>query len=99
MKISFAIVSLFFCLLCAGAEGPKSVVSKHDAKAAEKEFKSALELQRSGKPEDALVALSRATQLSPGNLEYITMAEMLRQQIVGEYLEQGNRLAAAGDPS
>ena len=34
----------------------------------------------------------------PGNVEFITMGEMLRQQIVGGYMEQGNRLAAAGDP-
>src|SRR5262249_20324387 len=39
------------------------------------------------------------TQLVPDNVEYITMAEMLRQQVVGAHMEQGNRLAAAGDPN
>jgi general secretion pathway protein D len=98
MKICFAILSLFVCLACSAADGPKSVISKQDQKAAEKEFKSALDLQRAGKPEDALLAVSRALQLIPGNMEFITMSEVLRQQIAGQYLEQGNRLAAAGDP-
>lgn len=97
MKTCFAILSLFVCLACAAKDGPKSVVSKHDKKAAEKEFRNALELQRAGKPEDALMAVSRAARLEPENVEFITMGEMLRQQIVGVHLEQGNRLAAAGD--
>ena len=98
MRTCFAILSLFVCLACPAADGPKSVISKQDKKAAEKEFRNALELQRAGKPEDALLAVSRAAQLEPGNVEFITMGEMLRQQIVGVHLEQGNRLAAAGDP-
>src|SRR5258707_1499780 len=97
MKTCLAILTLFFCLLGAAAEGPKSVVSKQDLKAAEKEFKNALEFEKSGKHEDALLAATRASQLVPGNAQYITMAEMLRQQIVGNHLEQGNHLAAAGD--
>jgi general secretion pathway protein D len=99
MKACFAIISLFICLICVAADEPKSVISKQDRKAADKEFKSALELQRAGKPEDALVAVTRALKLVPGNLEFITTGEMLRQQIVGGHLEQGNRLAAAGDTS
>src|SRR5579864_9555678 len=107
MKKSFAILSVFFCLACAAADGPKPVdqkpvdskpaVSKEDRKAAEKEFKSAQDLQRDGKPQEALEAVVRAEQLVPGNLEYITMGEMLRQQLVGEQMEAGNHLAAAGD--
>ena len=99
MKACFAIISLFICLICVAADEPKSVISKQDRKAADKEFKSALDLQRAGKPEDALVAVTRALKLVPGNLEFITTGEMLRQQIVGGHLEQGNRLAAAGDTS
>jgi type II secretory pathway component GspD/PulD (secretin) len=108
MKSCFAILSLLFCLACRGAEapkstaskaGPKSTVSKSDQKAAEKEFKSALDLQQSGKAEEALLAVIKATQLVPANVEYATLAETLRQQIVGQHLENGNRLAAAGDTS
>ena len=104
MKKIFAILPVFFCfcLACAAADGPKPVdskpaVSKEDRKAAEKEFKSAQDLQRAGKPQEALDAVVRAEQLMPGNVEYITMGEMLRQQLVGEQMEAGNHLAAAGD--
>jgi general secretion pathway protein D len=97
MKNWVAILALFFCLVCAAAEQPKSAVSRHDRQAAEKQFKDALEFQKKGKAEEALLAATRATQLFPGNMEYLTMAEMLRQQIVGAHLEEGNRLAEIGD--
>jgi hypothetical protein len=109
MKKILAILPVFFCfcLACAAADGPKHVdsksgdakpaVSKEDKKAAEKEFKSAQDLQRAGKPQEALQAVVKAEQLVPGNMEYITMGEMLRQQLVGEQMEAGNHLAAAGD--
>lgn len=101
MKTWFAILSLFFCLACMAADKPKSTVSpvsNEDRKNAEKEFKNAQELQRAGKPEDALIAVLKAQELMPGNVEFMTMGEMLRQQIVGEHMEAGNHLAAAGDP-
>src|ERR1700761_7037986 len=97
MKIWFAILSLFICLSCMAADGPKPVLSKQDKKFAEKELKSALDLQRAGKPEDALAAAARAAQLVPGDLEIMALNEVLRQEVVSKYLEQGNRLAAAGD--
>jgi len=109
MKKILAILSVFFCfcLTCAAADGPKPAVSKsvvskpavskEDKKAAEKEFKNAQDLQRAGKPQEALQAVVKAEQLVPGNVEYITMGEMLRQQLVGEQMEAGNHLAAAGD--
>ena len=100
MRICFAILTLFFCLACMAADKPKSAVpgvSKEDKKAAEKEFKDAQDLQRAGKPEEALVAVLKAQELVPGSVEFMTMGEMLRQQIVGEHMEAGNHLAAAGD--
>jgi general secretion pathway protein D len=97
MRKFFAILSLLVCIACAAADKPKSMVSKEDRKTAEKEFKNALELQKAGKPEDALQAVLKAEQLIPGNVEFITMGEMLRQQLVGQQVEAGNRLAAAGD--
>jgi Flp pilus assembly secretin CpaC len=102
MRICFTILTLFFCLACMAADKPKSAVpgvSKEDKKAAEKEFKDAQDLQRAGRPDDALVAVLKAQELMPGNVEFMTMGEMLRQQIVGEHMEAGNHLAAAGDPT
>ncbi|HEX3584598.1 MAG TPA: hypothetical protein VH024_01305 [Candidatus Angelobacter sp.] len=105
MKKILAILPVFlcFCLACAAADGPKPadskpVASKEDRKAAEKEFKNAQDLQRAGKPQEALQAVVKAEQLVPGNVEYITMGEMLRQQLVDEQMEAGNHLATAGDP-
>jgi general secretion pathway protein D len=99
MKTWFAILSLFLCMACAAADGPKSAVSKEDKKMAEKEFKNAQDLQRAGKPDDALLAVMKAEELTPGNVEFMTMGEMLRQQIVDQHVQAGNHLAAAGDPS
>jgi general secretion pathway protein D len=75
----------------------KTSVSKKDRQAAEKEFRRAMELQKTGQLGDALQAVSRAMELFPGNPEYVVAHEMLRQQMVGGYLDRGNRLAQAGD--
>jgi general secretion pathway protein D len=97
MKICFAILSLFLCMTCAVAEGPKTVISKRDKKDAAKELKIALDLQRAGKPEEALLAVNRAGELVPGDIEVASLGEILRQEIVGKQVEQGNRLASVGD--
>src|ERR1700704_6084929 len=104
MKKLFAILSLFVCMASAAADAPKPAVStpdkvsKADKKAADKEFKNAIDLQKAGKAEDALLAVTKAAMLVPGNMEFITMREFLRQQLVDQHVEEGNRLAAAGDP-
>lgn len=97
MKVGFAILSLFLCLLCAAADEQKPVVSKQDRKLAVKELKEAMDLQRDGKPEEALEAATVAANLVPGDMEAITLREVLRQQIMGKHLDQGNKLASAGD--
>lgn len=60
-------------------------------------FKRALELRKDGKVEDALLAATDASRLVPSNTEYMLTREMLRQQIVGNYLNKGNALAALGN--
>jgi hypothetical protein len=97
MKICFAILSLFLCMACAAADGQKTVISTKDKKAAAKELKIALDLQRAGKPEEALLAVNRAGELVPGDIEVASLGEILRQEIVGKQVEQGNRLASVGD--
>src|SRR5215467_771545 len=97
MKIRLAIIALFFCLACAAKDSPRPAISGHDREAAEKEFKTALDWRKKGNTEEALLAAMRAQQLFPGKIEYITLAELLRQQLVGSHLESGNRLADAGD--
>src|SRR5258707_9737721 len=97
MRSCSAILVLFVCVVCAAAEKPQPSVSKRDRQAAEKEFKRALVLQKSGQVDEALLAVSHAAQLFPGNIEYLSAQETLRQQIVGGHLERGNHLAEAGD--
>jgi type II secretory pathway component GspD/PulD (secretin) len=95
----FWLFTLVFCMgLAASAADQKAPhVSKKDRQAAAKEFSRALELQKSGHVDEALEAVSVAVQLDPGNVEYVTAREMLRQQLAGGYLSQGNRLAQGGD--
>ena len=89
---------LFICLGTAGvAEGPHPSVSKKHKKAAAQEFSRAVEFQKTGQLEQALEAANRACSLFPGNPEYLTAREALRQQIVGRHLDHGNRLAESGD--
>jgi len=79
------------------ADRPESSVSKKDRQAAEREYKRAVELQKSGQLERALQAAAQAAELFPGNTTYVTAREMLRQQIAAGYLDRGNALAAKGD--
>jgi len=88
---------LVFSLSATLTFAQKPHVSKKDRKAAEQEFQRALELQKSGKVEDALLAASHAAELVPGNPAYITAREVLRQRIVSSHLERGNHLAEAGN--
>src|SRR5262249_6301269 len=103
MRFWLSILLIFaLCAACLAAEKPHSrlsnaAVPKKNREAAEKEFKRAVELQKSGKLDDALQAVSQALQLYPGNAEYIVAREMLNQQMVGAYLDRGNQLAQAGD--
>src|SRR5882724_7404407 len=97
MRSSLIILFLSVCLACVAAEKPTPGVSKQDRKAADREYKHAVELQQAGKPEDALLAVAKALQLVPGKVEYLTMSEMLRQQLISSHLDEGNRLAEKGD--
>jgi len=97
------IILLFSVLLALGtvarADSRHSSVSKKDRQAAALEFKRALDLQKAGQLEEALRAAGRACELFPGNPEYVTAREALRQQLVSRLLTQGNRLAEAGNLS
>ncbi|HLW54574.1 MAG TPA: hypothetical protein VKW06_17190 [Candidatus Angelobacter sp.] len=64
---------------------------------AEKEFARALQLDKSGRTEEAWGAVSQALELAPGNPQYVAAREMVRQEMVGDRLETGNRLADSGD--
>lgn len=91
---------IILCLGTAGAaEKVHSSVSKKDRQKAAQEFKRALEFERAGQIDDALVAATQAAELYPGNPEYETAREAMRQQIVASHLERGNQLADTGNLS
>src|SRR5262249_39449394 len=93
------LITLVLALGTACLADSQRSVSKKDRQAAAQEFKRALDLQKAGQLEEALHAAGHACQLFPDNPEYVTAREALRQQVVGRLLEQGNRLAAAGNLS
>lgn len=93
---------LFILVLALGAAAPAAEkshthVSKKDRQEAEKEFKRAMDLEKSGQADEALLAVTRSVLLFPENVAYQTAGEILRQRIVGGYLTRGNLLAEAGD--
>lgn len=96
MKWTSAILLLFLSLTVFAQDKPHPV-SKQDQKMAAERFKRALELRKEGKVEEALLAATDASRLVPSNSEYMLTREMLRQQIVGNYLNKGNALAAIGN--
>jgi len=94
MKWCLTILTLFVCLGgFASDKKPQSPVSKHDRKAAEQEFKKAMEYQKAGAVQDALMAASQAALLDPVNTDYAMTRELLKQQLVNQHVERGNRLA------
>src|SRR5690349_19393594 len=97
MKLFAAIIVLFVCLPGFAAGKPKSVVPKKDREAAAKEYKEAMEYQKQGKFQDALMATSDAAKLDPTNPEYAMTREVIRQQMVSAHLDAGNQLAEHGD--
>ena len=87
-------------LLLAGlacAQVPEARISNHDRKLADKDFRKALALQKSGRTEEALTLATEAADLVPQDAQYLETREVLRQQMGAKYLERGNLLAGAGD--
>ncbi|HYX53576.1 MAG TPA: hypothetical protein VE783_08990 [Candidatus Limnocylindrales bacterium] len=97
MKWLSVILAISLCLGTAAGAKDKSGLSKKEQQLAESEFKKAVDLQNSGKIEEALVAATHASQIDPKKMEYLMAKQVLIQQIVGKFMDEGNRLAAAGD--
>jgi general secretion pathway protein D len=97
MRWLSAVLLLSLCLGVAAGAREKSGASKKELQMAAAEFKRAVELQNQGKIEDALLAATHASQIEPNNMEYLMAKHVLVQQIVGKFVDEGNRLAASGD--
>ena len=66
-------------------EGPKEIAE------AKRQFRAGVKLKSSGKPGLALEKFERASELNPHNIEYLTVREFTRQQLVMEALDRGNQ--------
>ncbi|HET9184302.1 MAG TPA: hypothetical protein VFP59_19445 [Candidatus Angelobacter sp.] len=96
MKLLPAILLLVLSL-CAFAGEKTQPISSEDQKMAAADLQRALDLQKAGKLEEALLAATDASKLVPANSEYLLTREMIRQQIVGNYIDRGNQLADQGN--
>ncbi len=97
MKSWFVICVFFGCLAGMASQEKFDAALTSSEKLAEKNFRHAQELQKSGRTEEAFESAKKAAELVPGNPQYLTMRELLREQMAGEYLERGNQMARLGD--
>ena len=84
--------------LCAShAPGaPPCNVPKQDLKQAKAAFSRGLKLQRAGRLDEALDEFEAASKLVPQDVELATAREMVRQQLVYNYIERGNAALLKG---
>lgn len=101
MRVCFSFLVLLFTAMswaseaqaprCPASPGTACVASPQDEKAARKAFQRGLRLQEQGQNEEAFDEFVRASRLVPNNVEYATAREVVKQQLVVEALQRGNR--------
>jgi len=84
---------------CAeGAPGtPACQVSKQDRKDAKTAFERGLKLQKSKRLDEALSEFEHAAHLVPQDAQYLTLKELIRQQLIFEHIQRGNNALTAGN--
>ncbi len=76
---------------CSDAAGaPACKAASKDLKAARQAFSRGLKLQHAKNLDEAFSEFEEASRLIPQNVEYLTVREMVRQQLVAFHLERGN---------
>jgi general secretion pathway protein D len=76
---------------------PACIASKHDRKDAKEAFERGLKLQKDHRLDEALANFERAAQLLPRDVQYITVKELVRQQVVFDHIERGNTALSKGN--
>lgn len=76
---------------------PACTVSKQDRKDAKTAFERGIKLQRAKRLDEALSEFERAAQLVPQDFQYLTLKELVRQQLVFDHIQKGNNALAAGN--
>jgi len=75
---------------------PSCVVTPKSRSEAKKAFARGMKLQKDKRLDEALVEFEKAADLVPRNVEYLTLREMVRQQLVFDHLQRGNTALATG---
>jgi len=108
---SFCALVAFACAVAHGADAPQTFLlpcpegasekacnpSKQELKAAREAFKKGLKLQAAD-PDAALREYSRAAELAPRSVDYLTAREMARQQAISRHIQQGGEALDSGKP-
>jgi len=74
---------------------PTCVTSPASRKEAKQAFQRGLKFQKDSKLERALDEFNKAADLAPRDVEYVTMRELVKQQLVYDHLQKGNTALAA----
>ncbi len=77
-------------------ESPWCVVSPNDRVEAKSAFKRGMKLQKDKHLDEALVESEKAANLVPQDVQYVTLREMIRQQMVFDHVQRGNAALATG---
>jgi tetratricopeptide (TPR) repeat protein len=85
-------------LVCAdGVPGaPACTVTSATRKEAKAAFQRGMKLQKEKKLDEALTEFEHAALLVPTDVQYSTIKELVRQQLVFDYLQRGNKELADG---
>jgi len=75
---------------------PECVVTPKSRKEAKRAFERGVKLEKAKRLEEALPELERATELVPQDVQYVTLREMVRQELVYEHTQRGNDALANG---
>ncbi|MGC2193259.1 MAG: type II and III secretion system protein [Terriglobales bacterium] len=75
---------------------PACVVSPQTQQEARKAFERGMKLQKQKRLDEALEEFEKAGNLVPKDVQYATLRELVRQQLVYEHLQRGNAALATG---
>ena len=75
---------------------PACVTTPTNLKQAKQAFQRGLKLEKANKLDDAFDEFKKAADLAPRDVEYVTMRELVKQQLVFDHLQRGNGALAGG---
>jgi Flp pilus assembly secretin CpaC len=77
---------------------PACLVNPQTQQEARKAFQHGMKLQKEKRLDEAYPEFERAANLVPQDIQYATLRELTRQQLVYDHLQRGNAALASGQP-